>query len=49
MEDASRRAFLDAAAYSRPVYSLVGMGDLIDVSEMTSSGSSPNARVTAPR
>lgn len=49
LEDASRRSFQDAAAYSRPIYSLVGMGNLIDVSEMTSSGSVPNARVTEAR
>ena len=45
--DASPHSFVDAAAYTRPMYTLVGLGNLVDVSKLTTVGSQPNANVNA--
>lgn len=47
MSDAANDAFAEAAVYSRPVYSLVGQGALIDVSRLPAEGSSANANVNS--
>jgi hypothetical protein len=49
MGDGSQQSFTDAAFYSRPVYTLVGQGALIDVSRMTAAGTNANANVNSPR
>jgi len=49
MGDGSQQSFADAAFYSRPVYTLVGQGALIDVSRMTAAGTNANANVNSPR
>lgn len=46
MSAASQKSFDDAAAYTRPVYVLVGMGSKVDVSRLTTSGSNVNATVS---
>ena len=46
MSDASQRSWEDAAAYTRPVYMLVGKASRIDQSRLTTSGSNVNATVT---
>ena len=49
MNDASQRSFDDAAFYTRPIYTLVGKGGLVDVSRLTTAGSNQAATVnTAP-
>ena len=48
MGNASDGSFNDAAAYSRPIYSIVGKGNLVDVSHLTATGRSANANVNAP-
>lgn len=49
MADASTQSFNEAAAYSRPIYTLAGKGDLIDVSRLTAEGSNANANVNSAR
>ena len=49
MSDASTQSFNEAAAVSRPVYTLAGKGALIDVSRMTAEGTSANANVNSAR
>ncbi|HEU4781616.1 MAG TPA: hypothetical protein VFS58_17180 [Steroidobacteraceae bacterium] len=49
MSDASNQAFNEAAAYSRPIYTLAGQGALIDVSRLPAEGSSANANVNSSR
>lgn len=45
MADGSQLSFNEAAAYTRPVYTLVGLGDLVDVSRLTAAGPAPAATV----
>jgi hypothetical protein len=47
MNDASEQSFNEAAGYSRPIYTLVGQGALIDVSRLPAEGSRANANVNA--
>ena len=47
MGNASDGSFNDAAAYSRPIYSIVGKGNLVDVSNLTATGRNANANVNA--
>lgn len=45
MNDASQKSFDDAASYTRPIYTLVGKGGLVDVSRLTTAGSNQAATV----
>jgi hypothetical protein len=47
MGTASEASFNDAAAYTRPIYTIVGKGSLVDVSKLTATGSNANANVNA--
>jgi hypothetical protein len=44
---ASTNSFNDAAAYTRPIYDLIGMGDKVDTSKLTTVGPTPNTTVTS--
>lgn len=44
---ASTNSFNDAAAYTRPIYDLIGMGDKVDSSKLTTVGPTPNTTVTS--
>lgn len=46
LNDMSDQAIEDAALYTRPIYSLVGKGDMIDVSRLTTAGINQSATVT---
>lgn len=46
MSESSRRSYEDAALYTRPIYSLVGKGSMIDVSRLTTAGANQAATVT---
>lgn len=45
LSSASEGSFNDAASYTRPVYTLVGRGDKVDVSRLTATGGNVNAKV----
>jgi hypothetical protein len=45
MSTASQGSFDDAAAYTRPVYGLVGRGDKVDTSRLTTTGRNVSANV----
>lgn len=47
MNDASQRSFTEAAQYTRPIYTLVGKGDLVDVSRLTAVGPAPATTVNS--
>ena len=46
MRDASQGSWEDAAAYTRPVYVMIGIGDWINKSLLIASGSNTDAKVT---
>jgi hypothetical protein len=45
MSSASQGSFEDAAAYTRPIYGLLGRGDKVDTSRLTTTGRNVNANV----
>jgi hypothetical protein len=45
MSTASQGSFEDAAAYTRPMYGLVGRGDKVDTSRLTTTGRNVNSNV----
>lgn len=46
MSDSSQRSYDEAALYTRPIYSLVGKGSVIDISRLTTAGANQSATVT---
>jgi hypothetical protein len=46
---ASQRSFDDAAIYTRPVYSLIGKGEKVDTSRLTTTGSNTGTNVNTAR
>jgi hypothetical protein len=42
---ASQKSWEDAEVYTRPIYSLIGKGDKVNTSLLTTAGSTPNTTV----
>lgn len=49
MQEGSQKSWEDAAFYTRPIYTVVGMGQAVDVSRLTATGTHVNANVATSR
>lgn len=47
MNTSSQGSFEDAAAYTRPVYALIGRGNQVDTSRLTTAGTNQGVKVTS--